>query len=76
MDDTLDKMYVEYADFTARILADESEPLKAAAVMATLAASLYRTVLNEEDYNAMMDTISATRGRVQKITLDAEHTLQ
>lgn len=36
-----------------------------AAMMSNIALQMYRTTLSDEDYNAMVDYISANRGRIK-----------
>lgn len=36
-----------------------------AAMMSNIALQLYKTALSDQDYNAMVDYISANRGRIQ-----------
>lgn len=44
------------------------EVIEIAAVLSTAGLSLYRSALNETDYNNMVDNISDLRGKVIKIT--------
>lgn len=46
----------------------EHDPLAIAACMLAQALSIYRTALDEEDYNKLVDNISAKRDRVQIFT--------
>jgi hypothetical protein len=47
-------------------MAGEYGVLEIAAIMMTQALSLYRSSLDEEDYNSMVDNISASRNKVHK----------
>lgn len=52
----------------ANELFEDHDPLAIAACMLTQALSIYRTALDEEDYNRMIDNISAKRDKVQIFT--------
>jgi hypothetical protein len=43
----------------------EHSPMEVAAIMMTQALSLYRTNMEEDDYNRMVDMISASRTQVK-----------
>jgi len=74
--DTLDETYNDISDFVALKLAAGRSAFEIAAALVTIGASIYRTTLNEEDYNVMMDTISTNRNAVQKLAQVEVHTLQ
>ena len=38
-----------------------------AAMMSNIALQMYKTALSDEDYNAMVDYISANRGRIKSL---------
>ena len=46
---------------------EENKPLEVAAIMAVQALSIYRTVLSEEDYLKMVESIYNNRFDVKKI---------
>jgi len=53
------------------------DPLVVAAALVSLGASIYKTSLNEVDFNCMMDAVSDLRDQVQKLsTVNATATLQ
>lgn len=52
---------------TERLLAAGVRPSEVAGCMVALALKIYKTVLSEQDFNAMIDDISASRGLVVKI---------
>jgi predicted membrane protein len=66
-DDQLQKVYDDYLDFTVGMI-NGSNALSVAAIMMTQALSIYKTTMNDEEYNAMVDNISASRDQVKKFT--------
>jgi len=56
-------IYAKYMAFN-NVMLEQHLPLEIAAIMMTQALSIYRTVLTEEDYNKMVDSISDLRDRV------------
>ena len=66
-DDQLQEVYNEYLDFTVNMI-NESNALSVAAIMMAQALSIYKTAMNDEEYNAMVDNISASRDQVKQFT--------
>ena len=64
-DDQLQELYDKYLDFTISTIAD-GNALSVAAIMMAQALSIYKTAMNSEDYNAMVDNISASRDYVKE----------
>jgi len=64
-DEKLQELYNKQLMF-ADEMALEYDALEIAAIMMTQALSLYRSALNEKDYNSMVDTISSSRNQVHK----------
>jgi hypothetical protein len=64
-DEKLQELYNKQLMFTDA-MAGEYGALEVAAIMMTQALSLYRSALDEEDYNSMVDNISASRNKVHK----------
>ncbi len=65
MNDTeLENLYDNYLQFTGQMCADHS-PMAVAAIMMTQALSIYKTTMSVEDYNQMVDSISANRNQVK-----------
>jgi hypothetical protein len=48
-----------------KLLKDEHDPLAIAAVFASQALGLYKTVLTDKDYNTMIDSIVDRKDKVQ-----------
>ena len=66
-DDQLQELYDKYLDFTVSMIAD-GNTLSVAAIMMAQALSIYKTAMNDEEYNAMVDSISASRDQVKQFT--------
>jgi hypothetical protein len=56
-------IYAKYMSFN-NVMLEQHLPLEIAAIMMTQALSIYRTVLTEEDYNKIVDSISELRDRI------------
>jgi|LauGreDrversion4_2_1035121.scaffolds.fasta_scaffold108497_4 hypothetical protein len=63
-DDKLQLLYSNFLEFTDHMCVEHS-PMEVAAIMMTQALSLYRTNMNEDEYNQMVDMISASRTQVK-----------
>jgi hypothetical protein len=66
-DDQLQVLYDNYLDFTVRMITD-GNTLSVVAIMMAQALSIYKTALNDEEYNAIVDNISASRDQVKQFT--------
>jgi hypothetical protein len=66
-DHELEMIYAEMLDFTSRMVAEHG-PMEVAGVMMAQALSIYKTGLDEIDFNSMVDSISSSRAKVQKFT--------
>ncbi len=62
--DSQDELYAKYLKFTDLMLEDY-EPLQIAAVMSVIALSMYKTCLDDEGFNQMVDQISNSRKNVR-----------
>lgn len=60
----LQQLYENYLEFTDHMVGIHG-PMEVAAIMMTQALSIYRSSLDEEEYNRMVDMISASRTQVQ-----------
>lgn len=65
----LHEIYSRVMNTTNDLLVDH-DPLAIAACMMSQALSIYRTTLEEEDYNKIVDNISAQRDKVHVFTND------
>jgi hypothetical protein len=68
--DQLENLYQDYWTFHATMIDKDHSPLAIAAILMTQALSIYKTVLEEDEYNAIVDSISDKRDRVTKLTPD------
>lgn len=66
-DDELNNLYYSYLEFTDSMVG-EYGGMEVAAVMLAQALSIYRTGLDEIDYNRIVDSISSNRSKVQTFT--------
>ena len=48
----------------------EHNPIEIAAILVAQALSIYKTVLEEDEYNNMVDSISDSRDKIIKLTPD------
>jgi hypothetical protein len=63
-DRKLQQLYDNYLEFTDHMVSKHS-PMEVAAIMMTQALSLYRSSLNEDEYNKMVDMISMSRTQIK-----------
>jgi hypothetical protein len=68
--DQLENLYQDYWTFHATMIDKDHSPLAIAAILMTQALSIYKTVLEEDEYNSIVDSISDKRDRVTKLTPD------
>lgn len=64
MEDRHIELYKKYMALH-EVMLEEYDPLEIAAVISIQALSLYRTVLPEDDYQKIVDAISARRNLIQ-----------
>jgi hypothetical protein len=69
MSDNLQNLYSSYLEFTSEMV-EQYGAMEVAAIMMTQALSIYRTSLDEIDYNKMVDNISSSRNKVKKFIPD------
>lgn len=63
---TQEELYRRYMAFN-EIMFEENDPLQIAAIMVVQGLSMYRTMLPEEDYLKMIDSIYENRLDVKKL---------
>jgi hypothetical protein len=63
-DDKLQQLYDNYLEFTDHMVGVHGA-MQVAAVMMTQSLSIYRSAMNPEDYDRMVDSISASRSQVK-----------
>jgi hypothetical protein len=66
MSDNLQELYDLYLDI-ADGMVEKYGAMEVAAVMMAISLSIYKSGLDEIDYNAMVDNISASRTQVKKL---------
>jgi hypothetical protein len=66
-DTRLEELYNKYLMITDQMVA-EYDAMEVAAIMMAQALSIYKTGLDEIDYNKMVDSISSSRDNVKKFT--------
>lgn len=69
-DNGLDELYHSYWEVHNEKMNTHS-PLEIAAILMTQSLTIYKTVLNEDEYNRMVDSISDLRERVKEIPQSA-----
>jgi hypothetical protein len=68
--DQLENLYQDYWAFHTLMIDKDHSPLAIAAILMTQALSIYKTVLEEDEYNSIVDSISDKRDKVMKLTPD------
>ena len=63
-DDKLQRLYSNFLEFADHMCV-ENGPMEVAAVMMAQSLTIYKSVLSEDEYNAIVDNISASRGKVK-----------
>ena len=68
MDNELKVLSDQIYDLTGELVESGSSPLAIAALYTTIAMQIYKTVLSEQDYHLMVDTLSDSRDKVIALT--------
>ena len=68
----LDELYHSYWEVHNEKMSSYS-PLEIAAILMTQSLSIYKTVLDEDEYNRMVDSISDLRDQVKEIPESASY---
>ena len=68
----METAYYQTLEMFDRWVKEGVRPLEIAAVLVTVGLSLYRTLLSEEDYESMVDSISESRHEVKLLKPDQE----
>ena len=63
-DDKLQDLYNSFLEFADQ-MCGEYGPMEVAAIMMTQALTIYKSAMSEDDYNRMVDNISASRNKVK-----------
>ena len=72
-DHNLEYVYNEVLLVMERLLKEEHDPLAVAAVLASQAMGLYKTVLSESDYNTMINSIVDKKDKIQPFEARSLH---
>lgn len=65
------KVYVNVSELSKLLIESGSSPLAVAATLAQYSLSMYKTCLNEHEYNLMVDGISESRNQIKPL-IEAE----
>ena len=63
-EDKLQTLYNNYLEFTDHMVGEHGA-MQVAAIMMAQAMSIYKSALSEDEYNRMVDAISASRDKVK-----------
>ena len=66
-DDNLQNLYQDYWAYHASMIDKEHDPMEIAAILVAQAMSIYKTILDPDEYNSMIDSISESRDKVQRL---------
>ena len=69
-EDKIENLYNSYLEFTDKMVG-EYDPIEVAAIMVIQALSIYKTILSDNEYNAMVDNISDRRDQVHTFNTQA-----
>jgi hypothetical protein len=67
-DNELNELYTKFWELTSDLLPEYS-PVAIAGVMVAQALTIYKTVLTEEGFDGMVDSISDSRKNVKKLDI-------
>lgn len=62
------ELYTKYLKFTD-LMFEEYPPLEVAAIMSVISLSLYKTLLDEEGFQNIVDKISESRNEVKSLNV-------
>jgi len=68
--DSIGELYQEYWAIHAKMIDKDHNPLEIAAILVTQALAIYKTILDNDEYNNMVDGISGSRDQIQELTPD------
>jgi len=71
--DSLEYVYSEVLMVMERLLKEDQNPLAIAAVLASQALGLYKTVLSDKDYDSMIDSLVDKKDSVQPYEVRSLH---
>ena len=68
--DSLEDLYQDYWAIHAQMIDKGHSPLEIAAILVAQSMSIYKTVLDYDEYDKMVDSISDQRYNVKELTQD------
>jgi hypothetical protein len=71
--DSINDLYQDYWAIHAQMIDKGHAPIEIAAVLAAQSMSIYKTVLDSEEYDKMVDSISDMRYNVKELKLEEGH---
>jgi uncharacterized coiled-coil DUF342 family protein len=71
--DSIDELYQNYWTIYSQMINKGHGPLEIAAILMAQSMSIYKTVLDSEEYDKMVDSISNMRYNVKELTPDQGH---
>lgn len=71
--DQLDELYQNYWAIHSQMIDKGHSPLEIAAILVAQSMSIYKTMLDSEEYDDMVDSISNMRYNVKELKPDQGH---
>jgi hypothetical protein len=71
--DSINDLYQEYWMFHSAMIDKGHSPLEIAAILVAQSMSIYKTVLDANEYDKMVDSISDMRYNVKELTQEQGH---
>jgi hypothetical protein len=72
-DNGLDDLYQEYWAIHAKMIDKDNNPLEIAAILMAQSLSMYKTILDTDEYNKIVDNIADLRDKVQILSQDQQY---
>jgi hypothetical protein len=72
-EDTINELYQEYWAIHAKMIDKEHSPLEIAAILMAQSLSMYKTMLDADEYNSIVDSMSDLRDKVQELTPNQQY---
>jgi hypothetical protein len=72
-EDTINELYQEYWAIHAKMIDKEHSPLEIAAILMAQSLSMYKTMLDTDEYYAIIDNMVELRDTVQELTPDQQY---
>jgi len=72
-DNNLDDLYQEYWAIHAKMIDKDNNPLEIAAILMAQSLSMYKTILDTDEYNKIVDNIAELRDKVKVLSQDQQY---